>query len=708
MRHLLISREYPPAPAGGIGTYAAHMARALAAAGEVVHVIGQAWAGAASGPDAEFGDRLIVHRVPMEDPGALIGSRPHPQLSARARDLFRSDLPAQAFAWEAALLAERLVREEGIDIIEAQEYEAPLCILQMRRQLGLGPDREPPCIVHLHSPTDFIARHNDWSPALPLAVAAGRLERFSIRHADALLCPSRFLARQAAVHFDLAPDTIEVIPLPLRRTDAITRAPVVWRAGDILYAGRLERRKGVLEWIEAAVDVARERTDARFVFMGANVLGTARTSGPEEVRRRIPRELADRFIFHPHGGPAALRERLANARLAAVPSRWENFPYVCVEAMASGLPVLATPNGGMAEMIEPGSTGWIAASAAPVDLAAALRTALDTPADRLSAMGAAAATAIAGLCDADRIVERHLQWRARLVARTGPPRIRQGAKHASAVPGIACVVIEAGDAERVATTMRSLETQTQAPAAVCTVRAGVSTVEARNHGLAKVLAAADLRPEGIAFIDAGTTLAPGFIAACSGALAADARVAIVTGWSRRADGTLIAPPPPAFPWQWQRNDVAPWAAFRTDAIVQAGGFRAGLAHGFEHWDMANAVLAAEWTVTAWPDELARLAEPKAVRPEAPYPVEGMRRALLERFPDLAARDAIALRLLAEWGETAANDAAARPKHDGAGASLRTAIAGGLRHPLATARTLLTRLRHRARTAVRRGSGSGSS
>ena len=47
----------------------------------------------------------------------------------------------------------------------------------------------------------------------------------------------------------------------------------------------------------------------------------------------------------------------------------------CVEAMAWGLPVIASPAGGMAEMLEDGGTGWIAASQSPPDLASALRRA---------------------------------------------------------------------------------------------------------------------------------------------------------------------------------------------------------------------------------------------------------------------------------------------------------------------------------------------
>jgi len=46
MKHLILCREYPPAPGGGIGAYVWHISRLLAESGESVHVIAQAWEGA--------------------------------------------------------------------------------------------------------------------------------------------------------------------------------------------------------------------------------------------------------------------------------------------------------------------------------------------------------------------------------------------------------------------------------------------------------------------------------------------------------------------------------------------------------------------------------------------------------------------------------------------------------------------------------------
>src|SRR5262245_5972822 len=107
MTHLLVAREYPPAPypPGGIGTYVRHLARLLAEHGETVHVIAQRWAGASAAITEHVGGRLIVHRLSL-------GEEVVPARAGDAqilRGLAASDCPTQAFSWQVAHYAEHLV-----------------------------------------------------------------------------------------------------------------------------------------------------------------------------------------------------------------------------------------------------------------------------------------------------------------------------------------------------------------------------------------------------------------------------------------------------------------------------------------------------------------------------------------------------------------------------------------------------------------------
>jgi glycosyltransferase involved in cell wall biosynthesis len=397
MRHLLICPEFPPAPGGGIGTYAATLARLLAERGEIVHVIALA---TSSTPALEFrhDDRLVIHRI-----------RWSPQFRA-PRDLLGLPFRPKPFVWEAGLLAESLVQAEQIDVVEAQEYQAPLYWFQVRRAMGLGPARKPPCVVHLHSPTELLARYNGWRPRESVSGTV-RLERYTVRAADAVMAPSRALASWASSRYQR---DVAVVPYPAAGTAPLARSRETWRSGTVCYVGRLEARKGIFEWTDAAVRAAQEFPEQRFEMVGADTSSDATRSVRRELEKRIPPEVRPRFRFAGAQPRGSLEPFLAAARVAVVPSRWDNYPYVCVEAMLSGLPVLGTRSAGISEMVRDGESGWLADSATPDELHARLRQALSTPPAALAAMGANASADIARVAGADQVVRQHLELRRSL------------------------------------------------------------------------------------------------------------------------------------------------------------------------------------------------------------------------------------------------------------------------------------------------------
>ena len=662
MKHLILCREYPPAPypPGGIGTYAAHISRALAERGETVHVIGQRWEGADKDVETFCDGRLIVHRITADDAAFYPTLGPSPKVARAEVDaMLASGFPAQWFSWVAAGLAERLIEREGIDVIEGQEWEAPLYFLMLRRALGLGPDRKPPCVVHLHSPTEYIFRHNEWSRARPDYLPMKRLEDYIIRAADAHLCPSQYLATHCERHYGLEQGSIAVIPLPLGDTQVQARDPQVWETGSICYFGRLEPRKGVIEWIDAAVKVALKDPRPHFEFIGSDLPYTEHLTVRSYVEARIPEALRSRFVFHPAKPRAQLLDMLARARIAVVPSRWENFPNTCVEAMCTGLPVLATRNGGMAEMIEDGRSGWLAeAGTAPLPdrLADALQRALRTPPDRLAEMGKAAAASIHRFCDNMRIAEAHIATR-RTISEKGasrslrlpaclpwperserpvPARIAQPRPERIAV---AVIALRGADPEA---TLASLRGQTEPPAAIVTVGdvippggdryvaySGASAAEARRLALESVSDASLWL-----FLDAGAELQPWAIQSIV-QLAGQAHDAgLFVCWS----GERLRSAPPAFPYQWLENEAEGIVCYRAEAITDAGGIPDDRLH---EWALGNAVMAAGWAAAPLPALLGYPAS-QATSNEVPAAQTLARRRLLAAFPELLAGDAQAL------------------------------------------------------------------
>ncbi len=702
MRHLILSREYPPAPypPGGIGTYVRHISRLLAESGEEVHVVAQRWSGAPAAVEELCGGRLVVHRVAAEDPPG--SDAEVPTAPEERQGLLDSPFPERWFSWRAARVAEQLVEEEGIDVIEAQEWEAPLYDFQLRRALGRGPRRTPPCIVHLHSPTEFIFLHNGWDLGRREYLPMKRLEDYTIAAADARLAPSRFLARQCEQRYGLEADSIAVLPHPVGDTSLIERPEATWSEGTICYVGRLEPRKGVVEWVQAAVPVVADHPEARLDFVGADLEYVRGTTVREHAERQIPDRLRERFAFHGVCNPAEVRRFLAGAWAAVVPSRWENLPYTCIEAMASGLPVIASRRGGMADLVEDDRTGWLApeggAETLVEGLQDALRRALATPPSRRAEMGRAAAAAIRRHCDEATVVRKHIDFRAcvagrgarssvqvpasatfavRSVAPPPPPRA------APSVEGIAVVVIGIEPEEALRRCIESVLAQTLAPCAVAVVtgpdgtsvvaraavemveRAGLRVVEAcsaaaaaaRSAGIEAVQAAVGA-PQGWVFLHARCRLRPGFLEACHHTLRHCPEVGLVSSWQRRSRDGVVVLPSPALPYQWLVDDAVACSAVRDEALREAGGFRRSLDPAYQGWDLANAVLAAGWAGVTYPAVLSEADDPEEAVP--PGQDLRMRRALLERFPALVERSAAELLLLQACGVGSATGRRAAP------------------------------------------------
>ncbi|HYW32408.1 MAG TPA: glycosyltransferase family 4 protein [Gemmatimonas sp.] len=702
MRHLIVSREFPPAPypPGGIGTYVSNLARLLVEAGETVHIIAQRWNGAPTHRESSHDGRLIVHRVGIDRLAGVSGGDA-PWLVQRdvigvdretVDALAASAVPSQAFAYRASLLAEWLVEHEGIDIVEGQEWEAPLAFFQQRRALGLGPSQHPPCIVHLHSPTEFIYRHNEWTTDRPDYVPSVCLEDYSIAAADALLCPSRFLAGQAAEHYAIAPESIDVIPLPRGDTPIARRDAATWRDGTICFVGRLEPRKGVLEWVDAALSVLDDYPDAHFEFIGSDLPLLPGVSVQQALEDRIPPRHRRNFSFLGSKSRPELMARLARARIGVVPSRWENFPNTCLEMMASGLPVLVSPEGGMREMVSDGESGWIASRADAAGLALALRRALTASPETLRSMGVAAAGRVRDLCDNHAIVARHLEVRRRVAERGSSrscsmpesfPWSRADARGRPSAPrrqialpvstrlaevfgsgsgdtsdefeaaGVAIIVIaEHGvsplpcmrsvDALQDDVTRRFLVGRDawdlpDGWEAITDLESALELVALERD---RANGATNRSCHSIALVEAEYELHTDFLRGPLAALRADSRLGVVAPWTFSPDGSCAGGIAPVLPYQLLQDLAGGALVFRARALHAVDGFPSAIPPRYWCWDATTAVMAAGWGAVAWPQPLARRhpAGERDSRIEAHVGRLHARRAMLERAtPAVAAR-----------------------------------------------------------------------
>lgn len=136
--------------------------------------------------------------------------------------------------------------------------------------------------------------------------------------------------------------------------------------------GRLEPVKGVAEFLRAAEIVSHQRGDLVYLIAG--------TGSQEEPLLRLAAELeiGDRVRFLGHVSPVA--PLVAQLAVLVIPSYSEGLPMSALEAMALGVPVVATDVGGIPEVVEPNATGWLVPAGRPDALAAVILSALSDPA----------------------------------------------------------------------------------------------------------------------------------------------------------------------------------------------------------------------------------------------------------------------------------------------------------------------------------------
>jgi hypothetical protein len=411
--------------------------------------------------------------------------------------------------------------------------------------------------------------------------------------------------------------------------------------------------------------------------------------------------------------------------MAVIPSRWENFPNTCIEAMGSGLPVIASREGGMAEMIEDGRTGWLANGPGSEGLREALSRALETPATRVREMGSNAALDIGHICNNGRVVERHLDLRSAITSRganrsiqlpvnlpwAGRPLSDESSRRApnnSSPDGLAIVIACVDAGRSLDDCLQSLKRQTRKPVAVVVVDHGLSekrtskaqetarregwqviqqrdadVAAAKNAGIEAVIGSG-INPLGFAFLGVEDRPHSDFIAVCESALRQCPQVGLVSCWVHsKADNKVQVRPCPSFPYQWLSNDAAPFSAVRTEALLEAGSFRMLMSQGHEDWDLFNAVMAAGWVTVTVPEILG------SHRPGAVNGSGKPRKELLDRFPELIARDAGDLVLLAR-------EASPLPGHIARARAI-------MRHPRGPALRVLRALKNKI---IRHGNGTG--
>ena len=321
MRALILTNEFPPNVYGGAGVHVDELTRALR---KLIEVEVRTF-----GAQDEQSDGWRVRGFPPEE--RLSGA-----FAALARDIGMATAPVDA------------------DVIHAHTWYTHLAAILAKLAYGI------PLVITVHS----LEPMRPWKRE---QLGGGFdvsswVERTALEMADAVIAVSRqtredilrlFAVEAARVHvIHNGIDTDFYQPDP--KTDALERHGIDASQPYLLFVGRITRQKGIVHLVRAI-----RHLDPRIgVVLCAGQPDTAEIAGEMEEAVAEARRHRSGIVWIPEMLPRdELRQLYSHAAIFCCPSVYEPFGIINLEAMACGVPVVASAVGGIPEVVVDGETG---------------------------------------------------------------------------------------------------------------------------------------------------------------------------------------------------------------------------------------------------------------------------------------------------------------------------------------------------------------
>jgi glycogen synthase len=333
-RVLLLSWEYPPVIEGGLARHVRKLAEGLVRQGVAVDVLTR---GEGDRPEvAHVGETRVggvsVHRV--REPGW-------------PRDLDRFVAWVEQMNDDMLAAGEALAEEHAYDLVHGHDWLVANAAAALAERLGV------PYVTTIHA-TEH-GRHQGWVNDPPQSHIHS-VEQWMARRADAVIVCSYYMRGHVADIFDIDERRIAVIPngidpnelRPVGDLPALRREFAAPQEKLVLLVGRLVYEKGFQLALDALPAVIDQVENVRFLVAG---------SGTHEGELKAQ---AERLGLSRHGvflgwiGDDALHSLYRIADLCVVPSIYEPFGLVALEAMASGCPCIVADTGGLREVVPRG------------------------------------------------------------------------------------------------------------------------------------------------------------------------------------------------------------------------------------------------------------------------------------------------------------------------------------------------------------------
>ena len=330
MNICFFSQEYPPEThVGGIGTYTYNMASALAKLGHKVHVIASTKSGAMTVKD----NGVFVHRIKR----------------------MRIKLKELEHLYYSYLIAKKVFKINcDFDIVQSSEFASEAFWFSLNKKF--------PLVTRLATPFYLVEELNGKMFFGPRPLF-NWMEKRQTFNSDGILSSTSALAKKVSKKWKINISKVNIIPNSvdlsrIKHLGSRMSIPDVLKGKIfLLYFGRLEERKGLCILAKALHNVFEMFPSLIMVFVGSD-MGYQGRSMREYIYQKTDPYMKQLIFFDnlPH---EELFPIVNSAKIVILPSLWEAFGFVCVEAMALGRPVIATSGSGFEEIIEDNISGYL-------------------------------------------------------------------------------------------------------------------------------------------------------------------------------------------------------------------------------------------------------------------------------------------------------------------------------------------------------------
>jgi glycosyltransferase involved in cell wall biosynthesis len=350
-----LTNEYPTGDSGGIGSYVRQMAHTMVSLGHAC---------------------CILLCAPSDDSLTWDGPVPIHTIGVREDS---SHLPLPLGKRSGMMFARRLaefVSNHQLDLLEAPEYLGLTAFMSLFKPSGLH------VVVRLHTCSSICRLLNGHRPTSLRSRLKDSLqdwlERRAIQTADSVTAISAATVDLTSRMLRLRRDDLIVTPNPVNDLyfsrgpeNSVSVEPIV------LFAGRLEWRKGPDILIRAIPTILQRCPNTRFWLVGGDTPTAPDGSSMHAyLSSLVPEHARTRVEFTGFLKPEQLLRKYQQSTICVFPSRWEGFGLTVAEAMACEKPVVVSDTSGFREIVSDTVNGLVAKSDDPEALAETVKVLL--------------------------------------------------------------------------------------------------------------------------------------------------------------------------------------------------------------------------------------------------------------------------------------------------------------------------------------------